>query len=42
MRLSNALEENNTKPFWNYIKSLGNDSVGVDPIKDKGQLHSDH
>ena len=40
-RLSNALEENNTKPFWNYIKSLRNDSVGVAPIKDKNQLHSD-
>ena len=36
-RLSNALEENNTKPFWNYIKSLRNDSVGVAPFKDKGQ-----
>ena len=34
-RLSNSLEENNTKPFWNYIMSLRNDSVGVAPIKHK-------
>ena len=40
-KLSDALENNNTKPFWSYIKSLRNDNNGVAPIKAEGKLHSD-
>ena len=39
-KLSDALENNNTKPFWSYIKSLRNDN-GVAPIRADGKLHSD-
>ena len=40
-KLSDALENNNTKPFWSYIKSLKNDNNVVAPIKVEGKLHSD-
>ena len=40
-KLSDALENNNTKPFWSYIKSLRNDNNVVAPIKVEGELHSD-
>ena len=40
-KLYDALENNNTKPFWSYIKSLKNDNNVVAPIKVEGKLHSD-
>ena len=39
--LNDAEVEDNTKPFWRYIKSQRQDSVGVSPLKHKGQLYSD-
>ena len=33
--------ENNSKPFWHYVKSRRQDSVGVSPLKKMGQLVSD-
>ena len=41
IKLSDAFKNNNTKPFWSYIKSLRNDNEGVDPNKAEGKLHSD-
>ena len=39
--LDDAEVEGNTKHFWRYIKSQRQDSVGVSPLKHKGQLYSD-
>ena len=39
--LKRALINNDTKPFWRYIKSRKQDNIGVSPLKDKGALHSD-
>ena len=39
--LDTTEKEHNTKPFWNYIKSQRQDTVGVSPLKKKGQLYSD-
>ena len=39
--IEEGLRSNNTKPFWHYIKSRRQDSVGVAPLKDKSQLVSD-
>ena len=36
--INKGLEENNSKPFWRYIKSKKNDNVGVAPLKEKGKL----
>ena len=38
--LTDSLKENNTKPFWKYIKNLRQDNVGVAPIRSKGKLHT--
>ena len=35
------MNENNSKPFWNFIKSKKKDNVGVSPLKENGQLFSD-
>ena len=32
------VEKNNTKPFWKYIKSRKQDSIGVAPLKERGYL----
>ena len=40
-KLSDAFENNYTKPFWLYIKFLRNVNNGVAPIKEEGKLHSD-
>ena len=37
--LADAPSENNTKPFWRYIKSMRTDNQGVSPIKAHGALH---
>ena len=39
--LIDGLENNNSKPFWRFIKSRRQDSVGVAPLKDEGILHTD-
>ena len=36
--IERGLETHNTKPFWNYIKSKKNDSIGVAPLKENGIL----
>ena len=39
--LTDGLEEGNIKPFYGYLKSQKQDSQGVSPQCDHGQLHSD-
>ena len=39
--IQEGLANNNSKPFWSYIKSKQQDNVGVSPLKRKGQLLSD-
>ena len=39
--INEDLQNNNTKPFWNYAKSKREDNVGMAPLKSKGQLVSD-
>ena len=39
--LQKGLEENNNKPFWTYVRSQKQDNLGVSPLKEGGQLHSD-
>ena len=39
--IDQGLQENNTKPFWNYVKSKKEDNIGIAPLKDKGNLVSD-
>ena len=39
--LLQGLENDNTKPFWRYVKSRRQDSVGVAPLRVSGKLHSD-
>ena len=39
--LTDGLEEGNFKPFYGYLKSPKQDSQGVSPLLDHGQLHSD-
>ena len=40
-KLSESLEQKNSKPLWRYIKSKRQDGNGVSPLKQNGQLHSD-
>jgi hypothetical protein len=39
--IQEGLENNNTKPFWRYVKSRKQDKIGVSPLKSNGQLLSD-
>ena len=39
--LKASLENNNTKPFWRHIKALRRDNIGVAPLINEGELHSD-
>ena len=39
--IAEGLANNNSKPFWRYIKSQKNDNVGVAPLKSQGKLHSE-
>ncbi|XP_056021984.1 uncharacterized protein LOC130054910 [Ostrea edulis] len=39
--IQKGLTNNNTKPFWSYVKSKQQDNVGVSPLKRKGQLFRD-
>ena len=36
-----GLENNNNKPFWNFVKSRKKDNTGVSPLKQEGKLFSD-
>ena len=38
--ITDGLAEDNTKPFWKYIKSKKSDNIGVAPLKVKGKLES--
>ena len=37
-----SLEENDSKPFWKYVKSQRQDNIVVTTLKSKGQLHTDN
>ena len=37
--LQTSLEEDNSKPFYRYVKSKKEDNVGVSPLKEDGKLH---
>ena len=39
--LNVSLEEGNSKPFWNYVKSKRNDNIGVSGLKKDGVLHQE-
>ena len=39
--LERALEEGDRNPLWKYCKSQRQDNIGVAPLKENGQLHSD-
>ena len=39
--IQKGLTDNNSKPFWRYVKSRRQDSVGVSPLKKMGQLVND-
>ena len=39
--INEGLQNNNTKPFWNYAKSKREDNIGIAPLKSNGQLISD-
>ena len=40
--IKEGLKENNTKPFWRFVKSKKQDNVGISPLLDKGRLESDN
>ena len=40
--LQEGLENNNNKPFWQYVKARRQDSVGVAPLKEDGILYTDN
>ena len=39
--LSDSLSNNDSKPFWNYIKAKKQDNVGISPLKRDGVLFND-
>lgn len=39
--IQEGLSQNNSKPFWKYVKSKRQDNVGVAPLKENGSLCSD-
>ena len=39
--LSDSLNNNDSKPFWNYIKAKKQDNVGISPLKRDGVLFND-
>jgi len=39
--INQGLEKNNTKPFWNYVKSKKEDNVGIAPLREHGRLITD-
>ncbi len=39
--LQDSLDNNNTKPFWKFVKAQKQDNVGVAPMEVGGTLYSD-
>ena len=39
--IQEGFDNNNSKPFWRYVKAKRQDNVGVAPLKVKGVLHSE-
>jgi hypothetical protein len=39
--IQQGMKENNTKPFWRFVKSRRQDNIGVAPLKDGTSLISD-
>ena len=39
--MEKGLVENNTKPFWKYIKPRKEENIGVFPQKSNSKLHND-
>ena len=39
--IQEGFDNNNSKPFWRYVKAKRQDNVGVAPLKVKGTLHSE-
>ena len=39
--LNVSLEEKNSKPFWQFIKSQRKDNCGISALKSNGKLHTD-
>ena len=39
--VTQAFEENNTKPFWKFVNSQRPDSFGIQPMKKDGKLYAD-
>ena len=39
--IASAFENNDTKPFWKFIKAQRKDAAGIAPLKRDGQLFSD-
>ncbi|KAH3877157.1 hypothetical protein DPMN_001014 [Dreissena polymorpha] len=37
--IQSGLDENNTKPFWRYVKSRRKDNTGVAPLKKIGSTY---
>jgi hypothetical protein len=40
-RIEEGLNNNDSKPFWRYIKARKRDNIGVSPLKEKDTLTSD-
>ena len=40
--LNLSLNDNNSKPFWKYIRSQRQENLGVSALKENGQLYSDN
>ena len=38
--IQEGLDDNNSKPFWKYVKCRKQDNIGVSPLKQKGKLIS--
>ena len=39
--IQEGFDNNNSKPFWHYVKAQRQDNVGVAPLKCIGVLHSE-
>ena len=40
--ISEGLQNNDSKPFWKYIKNKQQENIGVSPLLDKGNLYVDN
>ena len=39
--IQEGLQNNNTKPFWNFVKARRRDNIGVSPLRENGRLFSE-